>query len=154
MRILFVNLNREVSPFPVAPIGALFVASAAQQAGHYVDFLDLTFKVFPQASLKKQLRRNKYDLVAFSIRNLDNCSYCSPKSYIEEIRSFTAIVRQYTSVPLAPVKWQDALDAQFGVVGEEYTIFPELLAKIEAGAVVMFLGVRLLQGRSRLKKDQ
>ncbi len=143
MRILLVNPNREVSPFPVAPIGALFVASAAQQAGHHVDFLDLTFKIFPHASLKKQLRNNDYDLVAFSIRNLDNCAYCSPKSYVDEIHSFTAIVRQYTSVPLvlggsgfslAPEKWLDTLEAQFGVVGEGDTIFPELIKKIEAGA--------------------
>ena len=59
MRILFVNPNREVSPFPVAPIGALFVASSAQRAGHEVDFLDLTFKTFPHAALKKQLKKKR-----------------------------------------------------------------------------------------------
>jgi radical SAM superfamily enzyme YgiQ (UPF0313 family) len=161
MRILFVNPNREVSPFPVAPIGALFVASAAQRARHHVDFLDLTFKVFPQANLKKKLRCNDYDLIAFSIRNLDNCSYFSPKSYIEEIHSFTSIVKQHTSVPLvlggsgyslAPAKWLDALDAQFGVVGEGDTLFPELIEKIEAGIDIKKMPGVLCSGSSNMEK--
>jgi radical SAM superfamily enzyme YgiQ (UPF0313 family) len=161
MRILFVNPNREVSPFPVAPIGALFVAAAAQQAGHQVDFLDLTFKIFPGAGLKKQLRANHYDLVAFSIRNLDNCAYCSPKSYIEEIRSLSDLVRKYTPVPLilggsgfslAPEKWLKALDAQFGVVGEGDSIFPQLLAKIEAGAGADELPGVVCSGSDRRRK--
>ncbi|MCL7487547.1 MAG: radical SAM protein [Desulfobulbaceae bacterium] len=142
MRILLVNPNREVSPFPVAPIGALFVASAARRAGHHVDFLDLTFKVFPKASLKKRLAGKGYDLAALSIRNLDNCAYCSPRSYIDEIRTFAEVIRENSLIPLvlggsgfslAPEKWLDALDAQFGVVGEGDTAFPALLAKIEAG---------------------
>lgn len=145
MRILFVNPNREVSPFPVAPIGALFVASSAQQAGHKVDFLDLTFKTFPHVAIKKQFARGDYDLVAFSIRNLDNCFYCAPKSYFEEIRSFTDSVRKYSSAPLvlggsgfslAADRWLEVLDAQYGVVGEGDTVFPLLLEKIESGESV------------------
>jgi hypothetical protein len=40
MKILLVATNRERSPYPVAPLGALFVTGAARAAGHEVDFLD------------------------------------------------------------------------------------------------------------------
>lgn len=145
MRIMLVNPNRETSPFPVAPIGALFIAEAAQRAGHQVDFFDLTFRMRPAAALRKQLAGSSYDLIAFSIRNLDNCAYCAPKSYFEEIRSFTSVAREYASAPLvlggsgfslAPAKWLHGLQAEYGVVGEGDAVFPQLLACIAEGKTV------------------
>ena len=41
MKVLLVATNRERSPYPVAPLGALCVAGAARAAGHEVEFLDL-----------------------------------------------------------------------------------------------------------------
>ena len=51
MKILLVATNRERSPYPVAPLGALFVAGAARAAGHEVEFLDLGTALLPGAGL-------------------------------------------------------------------------------------------------------
>ena len=37
MKVLLVATNRERSPYPVAPLGALCVAAAARAAGHEVN---------------------------------------------------------------------------------------------------------------------
>lgn len=162
MRILLVNPNREVSPFPVAPIGALFVASAAREAGHDVDFLDLTFRTFPHAALKKRLLARPYELVAFSIRNLDNCFYCAPKSYAEVVRSFAETVKKYSSAPLvlggsgfslAPGRWLDILGASYGVIGEGDAVFPLFLEKIAAGTDPSVLPGVIVRGAGGAKPD-
>src|SRR5215469_2123940 len=40
-RVLFVNANETSRPFRVAPLGLAFVATATENAGHSVRFLDL-----------------------------------------------------------------------------------------------------------------
>lgn len=142
MKILLVATNRERSPYPVAPLGALFVAGAARAAGHHVEFLDLGTAFLPALALRQALKKSDFQAVAFGIRNLDNCWCFAPHSYFDEVREFTDIVRQHFAGPLilggtgfsvSPHGWMQRLDADCGVVGEGERAFLEVLSRIEMG---------------------
>lgn len=140
MKVLLVATNREREPYPVAPIGALCVASAARAAGHQVAFLDLGVERAPGRALASALADGA-DAVAFSIRNLDNCAYFSARSYAAEVGELAAAVRRSCGGPLilggsgfsvAPRGWLDRVGADYGVVGEGERAFPALLDRLAA----------------------
>jgi len=142
MKILLVATNRERSPYPVAPLGALCVAGAARAAGHEVEFLDMGTALMPGLALRRALAKNDFQAVAFGIRNLDNCWCFEPHSYFDEVREFAEIVRQRFTGPLilggtgfsiSPQGWMRGLDADCGVVGEGERVFLEVLARLEKG---------------------
>jgi len=142
MKFLLVATNRERSPYPVAPLGALCVAAAAKAAGHEVKFLDLGMAPAPQSALQQALKADEFQAVAFGIRNLDNCWAFAPRSYFNDVRELAGIARRHFKGPLilggsgfsvAPNGWMRRLDADYGVIGEGERTFPELLARLEAG---------------------
>ena len=142
MKVLLVATNRERSPYPVAPLGALFVAGAARAAGHEVEFLDLGTAWIPAQALRMALARETFQAVAFGIRNLDNCWCFAPVSYFDDVRELAAIVRQHFSGPLilggtgfsvSPLGWMRRLAADCGVVGEGEQVFLEVLGRLEKG---------------------
>ncbi len=92
MKLLLIATNRERSPYPVSPLGALCVAAAARAAGHDVEFLDMNAAHFPKLALRAALGKNDFQAVAFGIRNLDNCWCFAPRSYFDEVREFVEIV--------------------------------------------------------------
>ena len=100
MKVLLVSTNRERSPFPVAPLGALSVAGAARAAGHEVEFLDLGLEFTPRQALRKAIKAREYQAVAFSIRNLDNCFVLAPRCYCGDVRALAEVVRRSFQGPL------------------------------------------------------
>jgi radical SAM superfamily enzyme YgiQ (UPF0313 family) len=142
MKILLVATNRERSPYPVAPLGALCVAGAARAAGHEVEFLDMGTALIPGLALRRALAKNDFQAVAFGIRNLDNCWCFAPHSYFDEVRELAEIVRRHFSGPLilggtgfsvSPQGWMRGLAADCGVVGEGEWAFVEVLSRLELG---------------------
>ena len=142
MKALVVSTNRLRAPFPVAPLGALFVAAAAEAAGHEVDLLDLTFGRSPVRQLAAALGSKPYEAVGLSIRNLDNCLYTRPESYVDGVRRLAQVVREHSDAPIiaggsgfsvAPQGWLDRLDLPWGVVGEGESTLVEVLDSIAAG---------------------
>jgi radical SAM superfamily enzyme YgiQ (UPF0313 family) len=142
MKLLLVATNRERSPYPVAPLGALCAAAAARAAGHEVKFLDLGPVRAPQRALRKALVSDKFQAVAFGIRNLDNCWSFAPRSYFGDVRELAETVRQHFEGPLilggsgfsvSPQGWMQRLRPDCGVVGEGERAFPEVLARLESG---------------------
>lgn len=142
MKLLLVATNRESSPFPVAPLGALCIAAAARGAGHEVQLLDLGPTSSPAKALLKALAAGNPQAVAFSIRNLDNCFVLAPRLYFDEVSKLVGTVRQSFKGPLilggsgfsvAPRGWMKRLHADCGVIGEGERVFVELLARMEAG---------------------
>ena len=142
MKVLLVATNRERSPYPVAPLGALCVAGAARAGGHEVEFLDMGSARFPKMALRSALAKNDFQAVAFGIRNLDNCWSFAPRSYFDDVREFTDIVRQRFEGPLilggtgfsvSPQGWLRRLNADCGVMGEGERAFQEVLARLEKG---------------------
>ncbi len=142
MKVLLVATNRERSPYPVAPLGALCAAAAARAAGHEVKFLDLGTARMPQRALRKSLTADKFQAVAFGIRNLDNCWSFAPRLYFDEVRELVETVRCHFEGPLilggsgfsvAPQGWMRRLQPDCGVIGEGERAFPEVLARLETG---------------------
>jgi radical SAM superfamily enzyme YgiQ (UPF0313 family) len=142
MKVLLVATNRERSPYPVAPLGALCVAAAARTAGHKVELLDLGLSQAPHKALEKALQANEYQAVAFGIRNLDNCWAFAPRLYFDDVRLLAETVRRCFKGPLilggtgfsvAPHGWMQRIEADCGVIGEGERAFPEVLARLESG---------------------
>ncbi len=142
MKVLLVATNRERSPYPVAPLGALCVAGAARAAGHELEFLDMGPARFPQLALRTALAKKDFQAVAFGIRNLDNCWSFAPRSYFDDVREFADAVRQRFSGPLilggtgfsvSPQGWMRRLNADCGVMGEGERAFLEVLTRLEKG---------------------
>jgi radical SAM superfamily enzyme YgiQ (UPF0313 family) len=142
VKVLLVATNREQSPYPVAPLGALCVAGAARAGGHDVEFLDMGSARQPQLALRTALAQNDFQAVAFGIRNLDNCWFFAPRSYFDDVREFAGIVRENFTGPLilggtgfsvSPQGWMRRLNADCGVMGEGERAFQKVLTHLEKG---------------------
>ena len=86
MRFLLINSNRHRSPWPVPPVGACAVASAAAAAGHEVRLLDLCFERQSEAAVARAAGEFRPDLLGVSIRNFDNCDSRTSQSFLPAIR--------------------------------------------------------------------
>ena len=142
MKVLLVCTNRERSPYPVAPLGALCVTAAARAAGHQVEFLDLGPVAAPEVALRRALATDAHQAVAFSIRNLDNCFTLMPRSYFGDVHQLAEMARRWFKGPLilggsgfsiSPHGWMRRMEADFGVIGEGERAFAELLGRLETG---------------------
>jgi radical SAM superfamily enzyme YgiQ (UPF0313 family) len=140
VKVLLVATNREPSPFAVAPLGALCVVAAVRAAGHAVDFLDLGLAGAPERELRRALVAGGPQVVALSIRNLDNCLLLAPHSYVAEVCRWVETVRRSFAGPLilggsgfsvSPRGWLRRSGAEAGVVGEGERVFSELLARLD-----------------------
>jgi radical SAM superfamily enzyme YgiQ (UPF0313 family) len=127
VRILFVSVNRESVPYPVAPLGVAYVAGAARGAGHDVHLLDLCFSENVQADIAGAVHEFAPELIGISIRNVDNLTYPSSVSYLDEIRAAVSALRRHSSASIVaggpgfsifPQRLLAALDVEYGVVGE------------------------------------
>lgn len=143
MRVLIVNTNQEKSPQALIPLGAHLVAEAARHAGHDVRFLDLCFARRPLVALERELTAHEFDVIGLSIRNLDNCDYCAPNTYLPATKqvvhacyrhSSARIVIGGSAVSQAPAAMLDWLGVDAAVVGEGELAFPALLHALETGA--------------------
>jgi anaerobic magnesium-protoporphyrin IX monomethyl ester cyclase len=129
-RILIVSTSREISPQPTLPIGAAWVAQALHLAGFEVRLLDLCFERDPFAALDKALTGFRPDGIGISVRNLDNCDFLSPKSFLPELKEITDFIRSRTDarlllggagVSVMPEQVLEFLNLDHAVVGEGET---------------------------------
>ncbi len=142
MKVLIISTNRERSPFPVAPLGALVVAAAAEDAGHEVQLLDLMFSRTPGLAVRAALRRERPDVVGVSVRNLDSCVAGDTTHYYKEVAAVVQQVRRRCDAPVVlggggfsvtPDAWLRRLDACCGVVGEGEQALPLVLERLASG---------------------
>jgi len=126
-RILVISVNRECSPQPTVPIGAAWVAEALHASGFHVEFLDLCFTKAPMKLLADTVATFNPEGIAISVRNLDNCDFFSPRSYLPEIRQITDRLKSLCSariliggagVSIMPEQILDYLELDHAVVGE------------------------------------
>lgn len=141
MKILIIATNRERNPIPAAPIGAMYIAAAASEVGYDVEMLDLMFEPNTERAIKKNLSYN-YDVIGFSIRNLDTCSYANPYCYDDDILKIVNCVRNYsnavmiaggTGYSIEPYNWLKLLNIPYGIVGPGETAFVSCIKAIEQG---------------------
>jgi len=140
MRILLISTNREALPDPVAPLGAAMVGGAMKAAGHEVKLLDLQFVPDIQVTVKDACRNYAPDLVALSIRNVDNVAFPKSISYLPDMLTtvkalkeagIKLIVAGGSGFTLMPVELMDRLGLNLGIVGEGEVALTELVRRIE-----------------------
>lgn len=96
--ILLINTN--VARPPVSPVGLEYVAEALVEAGVSVAVLDFSFEPDWKASLRRQLRSDVPLAVGLSVRNTDDCSFVSRKSFLPWIADVVAEVKKLTEAPV------------------------------------------------------
>lgn len=116
MRILLISVNKEVNPYPVAPLGLAYLSGALIEEGHNVRVLDLCFVEDVERSLKDTVADFSPELIGLSIRNIDNLTYPLSVSYLPFIKSVTDTIKTLTDVPII-------------LGGSGFSIFPEGMLK-------------------------
>ena len=143
MKVLVVATNREKAPQALLPLGACLVASAAERAGHEVRLVDLCFSRDPLREAAEAAARFGPDVIGLSVRNLDNCDYLSPHSYLPALGDLAAalgsvsraeIVLGGPAVSAAPFALARYLGCRWAVVGAGESTFPLFLRAFAGGA--------------------
>ena len=148
MRVLFISPNTERLNMPTLPLGLALVAAATRRAGYQTRFLDLLGIPEPVAAVRQAIAEFQPEVIALSIRNVDDQSMQDTKFLLEPVRDVVAACRAaspakivvggtgYSIFPEAALTY---LDADYGVCGEGEVVFPTLLERIERGQDVVGL---------------
>ena len=143
MRILFLPTNRfRVSVAQPMPIGLACVIGSIDASAHEIEVLDLMFEEDPDAALNASLERLRPEIVAISIRNIDNQARIDTQYFPPETRRLMELCREasdarivvggsaFTTVPEALFAY---LEPDFGIAGDGEIAFPQLLDCLENG---------------------
>ena len=94
-------INTNIARPPVSPVGLEYVGQALIDAGVSVQVLDLSFETDWKASLQRELKHDEPLLVGLSVRNTDDCSFKSRKSFLPWIADVVTEVRKLTRAPIS-----------------------------------------------------
>ncbi len=142
MRVLLVAANTERLNMPAPPLGAAMVAAAARRYGHHVEFLDLATRPQWTAALHEAITRFHPEVVAISVRNIDDQDMARPVFLLEKAREVTTLCKEATTAPLVlggsgysvnPGPVLEYLGGDIGIAGEGERAFPELLECLRLG---------------------
>lgn len=95
-----VLINANVVQPPVSPIGLEYVAESLTRAGLPLHVIDLAFEKNWQTCLQKELKSIDALLVGVSVRNTDDCSFISGKSFLPWIHEVVTEVKKHTEAPV------------------------------------------------------
>jgi len=112
MKILFISVNNEHEPFPVAPLGVNYVASFLKERGHEVCILDLCFVEDDCKSVEAALLDFGPDVIGISLRNIDNLTFNRSVYYLPRIKTIIDFLKSKSAAPIV-------------IGGSGYSIFPE-----------------------------
>lgn len=142
MRIAFVSPNREHLPDPVLPLGVLYMMSVVGEQ-HERTLIDLCFEPEPLTFLADRLREFRPDLVAVSMRNIQNADYTDTGTTLGYYDQVVGTIRECTSAPVAmggggfsviPQELMQRYGLDYGIVGEGEQAFAELVSRLAAGS--------------------
>lgn len=142
MRIAFVSANREQLPDPVVPLGILYMMSVAGDA-HDKTLIDLCFEDEPLATLAQRLDEFRPELVAVSMRNVQNADYTDTRGILGYYDDVMRTIRAHTPAPVVmggggfsviPRELMVRFGLDYGVTGEGERAFAELVARLAAGS--------------------
>jgi radical SAM superfamily enzyme YgiQ (UPF0313 family) len=154
-RFLLINTNRTTVPYPVPPIGVCLQAAALQGIveTRIFDAMDRD-----PADLLQEVSTYKPHYVGLGIRNIDDVVMDGGQFFVDEIRDSIAMpLRRATTAPLIlggsgftmfPDELLEAMDADYGVVGEGEMALPALLHAIDCGDDPVKLPGIMCRGRS------
>jgi radical SAM superfamily enzyme YgiQ (UPF0313 family) len=157
MNVLLVATNTLMAPYPVYPLGLDYVAGAIAKQ-HQIRIADLNGSN-GYAGLETAIREFSPDVIGLSLRNIDNTDTTDPRGFVGQYRDIADFIRSRSEAPLIlggsgftifPVETMQALDADFGIVGEGERL-GLLLRALESNQDVSGLpGVIVAGGRARV----
>ena len=112
MKVLLVSANRERVPYPVAPLGLLYLAETLKKDNFQVSILDLCFSNNLSEDIKGAVERFSPDIIGLSIRNVDNLSYPGVTSYLPDIKNMVSSIKRSSKAPII-------------LGGSAFSLFPE-----------------------------
>lgn len=142
MKSLLVSVNNEKDPYPVAPVGAAYIAASLKEKGHEVRILDLCFVEDDIKAVTSSLAGFFPDVIGLSIRNIDNLTFNKSISYLPRIRSIVECIKSSTSSPVIaggsgfsifPEEMLRFLGLDAGIIGEGEDAFPSLMDSLAGG---------------------
>ena len=125
MKVLLISANTLREPYPVYPLGLDYVAGAIADA-HQVHCLDLNSLV-DEDGLLRSVRAFGPDIVAISLRNIDNTDALHPQGFMAHYQQLTRAVRRCSAAPIVlggtgftlfAHETMRLLEADYGIVGE------------------------------------
>ena len=133
----FVLVNTNVTRPPVTPVGLEYVAETLNQAGIPITIIDLAFEANWRQAIRIGLNDNEPLAVGLGVRNIDDSSFVSQKSFLPWINELVVETRKHTAAPvilggvgfsIMPTAVLQTAHADIGICGdgEEATL---LLAK-------------------------
>lgn len=146
-RVFFISSNTTTDPYPVYPLGMAVVAGAVKMAGHQVQQYDPLAQGESMPQLLQQIREFVPDLLAISLRNIDNVDSFSGDEgwYLQKIKNFIAEIRQEVRAPIVvggpaltilPEAIADYLEVDHAIIGEGELSLPQLVDDLAAGRKV------------------
>ncbi|MBI5409839.1 MAG: cobalamin B12-binding domain-containing protein [Nitrospirae bacterium] len=142
MKVLLISVNNERDPYPVAPIGAAYIARALKDGRHDVRILDLCFVEDDFKAIGETLKAFLPDVIGISIRNIDNLTFNKSIFYLPRIRQLVEFVKENTSATLVaggsgfsifPEEALRYLGLDIGVVGEGEAAFTRFVDALTHG---------------------
>jgi radical SAM superfamily enzyme YgiQ (UPF0313 family) len=143
MKLLFVSANRLRRAMPPMPLGLATIIGQIDESRHEIQILDLMFSDDPEADTRSAVSGFEPDLIAISIRNIDNqCSF-DTEYFLPEARELIELCRRYSDARIviggpaftvSPATAFEYLEPDIGIAGEGEISFRELLERIEQNA--------------------
>jgi len=97
-KVLLINANPAIFPFPVYPIGLGYLAAACSAAGHEAVQFDLQIEGL--ANMETKIRQSNADLIGLSIRNIDNVDKSNYSSYVNYYCDIIKNLRSLSEKPI------------------------------------------------------
>lgn len=141
VRVLCISLNRSrliMLPFPLGP-AALVAALGPEHPFRVIDFM---FEPDPRPKVLAVLEDFRPELIALSLRNIDNQNSCFPEIFFPEAREFCLWLRTHTRASIVlggsgfsifSQELMNYLGADMGIVGEGELSFRALLESYPGG---------------------
>jgi radical SAM superfamily enzyme YgiQ (UPF0313 family) len=126
VRVLGISLNSSrliMLPFPLG-LAAVLAALGPEHSCRAIDFM---FEPDPRQKVLAVLKEFSPEIIALSLRNIDNQDSCFPEIFFLEAREFCRWLRTHTLAPIVlggsgfsifSRELLDYLDADMGIVGE------------------------------------
>jgi radical SAM superfamily enzyme YgiQ (UPF0313 family) len=137
-KVLLINSNTEILPYPVAPLGISLIAASIKPA-YNVKVYDAAFGAPDE--LIHVLNAFSPDYVGVGLRNIDNVTMRKSNWYLSDIRDkIIKPIKENTCVPIiiggsgfsiAPLEVFRFFDVDYGIYGEGEGLFPELLKRLD-----------------------
>jgi radical SAM superfamily enzyme YgiQ (UPF0313 family) len=141
MKIMFVSGNQEKLPDAVVPLGLLYIMANTPDC-HERELVDLCFESEPFQALANAIRNSEPDLIAISMRNIQNNDYTGLSDNLNYYARLVAVCKECTAAPVVlggagfsvmPRELMERLDADYGISGEGEHAFPQLVAALDRG---------------------